>query len=116
VNVGFDVFEYLHNHPVWTDQKRGAVDAIMRFTVAGLRSPYTVGLAHISIFVSQERKRQVEFTDKRGMAFRGIGADAQNDHTSILIFTVIVSEVARLDCAAGSIIFGVEIKHHRFAT
>ena len=99
--IRLDVLKHLDDLPVRADEKRRAAHAHVLAPHELLLPPNPIELAHLLVFVGQERKGEVELLPEGGVGARRVGADTKNDGPGAGEAAVIVAEPASFFGASG---------------
>src|SRR5438552_14521882 len=67
---------------------------------------------HLLIRIGQKLERQTLLGAKVLVAIRRVDADADDDRIELIVFGKVALKIMRLNRAAGSVVFGIEVKHH----
>src|ERR1041384_2177846 len=115
------VFLRLHLGPdvldpaVGADQERDPVGSLILSAHEDLLTPHAIRLHDLPVFVSDQRERQLELVRELVVRPHAVGADAQHHGALLLELLPAVTKRTRLLRAAGRVVPGIEIQHHRFA-
>src|SRR5439155_15700366 len=100
----------LADAPVAPDPKRNPMRPQVLAAHEGFLAPNSVGLNDFSIFIRQERERELELGDKLVMGLHRVGADPNDAHPALLERGEGIAKRARLLRAAGSVILWIEVE------
>src|SRR4029079_14049470 len=87
----------------------------VRPPVVLLEDPRAVGLGELVILVGEERERQAELLAEGALALGSLRAHAPHVRAAFVDGLVGVTELARLDGAAGRVVLGIEVEDRPLA-
>lgn len=113
--VAFDIYGRpgFGHDSIGVDKESRTTDSQGRFTVTNFFAPRTISVGNAMPNICQQREIQVELFSERLMACDIVRADSQNGRSQVRQFGAAVSECTRFYCAAGSIVFRIEIQDNR---
>ena len=115
VAVDLDAVPALHDLAVGTDQICRARHAHVLLAVHGFLLPHAVLLHHRVIRIGEQRELESVLLREPRLALRVEHADAEHRRLALLELRQVVLEGARLLGAAGRVVLGIEVEHHRLA-
>src|ERR1035437_1361846 len=115
VASGFDALPDPGDLAVLADQEGISLHPQILAADELLRAPATVGLGDDVVGIAQEREVEPVLLGELGVRLGAVSTDAIDDGAALVELRTEIAEAARLNGAAGRVVAGIEVQHHRFA-